>query len=195
MKKNKGFTPTPEQSSFSKKGTKCNGCLVWGFTLIELIISVFIITIALSGAFGILQRIITSTYLSSSKLIASYLAQEGIEIVRNIRDTNWLKEAADWKTGINECSFSIGKFCEGDYDQEDTLTIWPEGTVPRLLKIDNQGFYNYDSGKNTKFKRKIYVDDIPGIEGVKVRVLVQWQDYGRSYEVPAQEYLYNWYDY
>jgi len=195
--RNKGFTPHHfwEKNSeltitlFKKSGE--------GFTLIELVISVFIIAVALSGAFTILQRVIASATFSSSQLTASFLAQEGIEIVRNIRDENWLTLGDPWQNDIDICMPSVDLFCEGDYD-ENYLTPSPQGSEPRFLRINNQGFYSYDDeGRITKFKRKIYIDNLlipggPG-DGFSVTVLVQWQDFGRDYEVSAQSYLYNWY--
>lgn len=191
--RNKGFTPHHfwEKNSeltitlFKKSGE--------GFTLIELVISVFIIAVALSGAFTILQRVIVSTALSSSQLTASFLAQEGIEIVRNVRDKNWIEEHA-WREGFDYCAPSTDKFCEADYS-DGSLDQFPIGTEARFLKIDNRGFYNYDSGKNTKFKRKIYIDNLSGGpgDGFSVTVLVQWQDYGRDYKVSVQENLWDWY--
>lgn len=162
-----------------------------GFTLIELVISVFIIAIALSGAFTILQRLIASTTLSSSQLVASFLAQEGVEIVRSVRDKNWVEDVS-WQEGFGYCSPSTANFCEADYN-DGSLSQFTINTQARALKMNSQGFYNYDSGKDTRFKRKIYIDNLGSGEGFKVTVLVQWQDFGRDYEISVQENLWDWY--
>jgi hypothetical protein len=47
--------------------------------------------------------------LNQSKLIAYYLGQEGIENIRNIRDTNWLNDRA-WDQGISSKVETIDKF-------------------------------------------------------------------------------------
>ncbi len=60
------------------------------FTLIEVIIAIFILTMGTVGAFSLIQRTIAFTSISSSRLTAAYLAQEGMEIARNIRDSNYL---------------------------------------------------------------------------------------------------------
>ena len=62
-----------------------------GFTIIEVIIATSILTIGVLGAFSAIQMIIASTSIISSQLAATYLAQEGIENVRAIRDSNWLE--------------------------------------------------------------------------------------------------------
>jgi prepilin-type N-terminal cleavage/methylation domain-containing protein len=113
-----------------------------GFTLIELIISVFILSIAIVGIFGAFSIMIILTSDAADRLTATYLAQEGIEIVRNIRDTNWLNMdvcssggtipsgvycPSKWVDGLTsdgingnpDCSCSTGdcnsKGCKADY--------------------------------------------------------------------------------
>ena len=69
------------------------------FSLIELILAIFILTVAVFGSFALIQRIAIFAYASQTKLTAYYLAQEGIENVRNIRDNNWL-QGNDWTIGL-----------------------------------------------------------------------------------------------
>ena len=75
-----------------------------GFTLIEVIMAIFLITIGAGGAFTIIQRTLAFTSVVSSQLTASYLAQEGIENIRNMRDGNWLTQRSNpgrtWDYGI-----------------------------------------------------------------------------------------------
>ncbi len=121
--------------------------------------------------------------LSSSRLTAIYLTQEGMEIVRNIRDTNWL-EGALWNDGLG-----IGIF-EVDYD-DSSLSVYGGGNY---LKIDN-GFYNYSNGDQTKFQRKITIEntDCPDGNCISVYVETSWQQLGKTHNVVAVEHLYDWY--
>jgi len=61
-----------------------------GFTIVEIIIAIFITSIVLMGIFSIFYVVTVLASDSSDRLTATYLAQEGMEIVRNIRDKNWL---------------------------------------------------------------------------------------------------------
>jgi prepilin-type N-terminal cleavage/methylation domain-containing protein len=86
-----------------------------GFTLIEVVMATFIIAVGTLGVFGLLQRTISANSATSSRMAASYLAQEGIENVRNQRDSNWLKQRSDpglaWDDGIVSGDWSaIDKF-------------------------------------------------------------------------------------
>lgn len=61
-----------------------------GFTLIEIIVVVSIVTVAFVSIIGLVQRAIVLYYNNKNVLIANNLAQEGIELVRYVRDDNWL---------------------------------------------------------------------------------------------------------
>ena len=148
------------------------------FTLIEVLLSLFLIANGALGAFALLQRNLAFSSITSARLQASYLCQEGIEIIKNIRDTNWL-ERKNWSEGLGAGDW------EADYNDQ-ALTSFAN----RYLKTDG-GFYNYDSGSNTKFIRKITISpDGPDI--LKILVEVSWQERGRSHQVSAQANLYNW---
>ena len=66
-----------------------------GFTLTEVMIGIMILTVAIVSATNLLVGLIRSNQNNLTTLQAYYLAQEGIEAVRNIRDTNWLHNL-DW---------------------------------------------------------------------------------------------------
>ena len=84
-----------------------------GFTLIELIIAIFILSVAIIGVFSAFSLVAELTSAASSRLKASFLAQEGLEIIRNMRDSNWL-QGNGWTDGIliEPCG-TTG--CEADY--------------------------------------------------------------------------------
>ena len=87
-----------------------NGVKKNSFTLLEVMVAISILTLAVGGSFTLIQQALVSTSLAKSKLTAAYLAQEGMEIVRNIRDNNWLNSSPSWKTGL-----TAGEY-EADYD-------------------------------------------------------------------------------
>jgi len=153
-----------------------------GFTLLEVILAIFVIMVGIAGTLGVIQQGISYTQLSSSRFTANYLAQEGVEIVRNIRDGNWLKAPlVSWDAGIPAGSW------EADYKTQN-LTQNYTGTP---LNIDSANFYSYSGGTQTKFKRKITITKDTNI--LKVSVQVEWQERGRNNQVIVQENLYNWY--
>jgi len=180
-----------------------------GFTLIELIIAIFILSIGIVGIFGAYSAMVVATSDISNRFTATYLAQEGIEIVKNIRDTNWTN-IAKYCSGQTTCNYtwvdglsSCANGCEADYTTNGTTSVmktWPAGGY--LLTDAISGFYNYSGGIQTKFKRKITIN-ISGDE-MKVSVTVYWNKKAslispgglaaepNSGSVTAEEDLYNW---
>lgn len=82
-----------------------------GFTLIETLVAIAIITIAVAGPLYSADRAIVAADGSRYQLIASYLAQEGIEYVRAMRDNEYL--AAYQAGGLNVSSTSWSSFISG----------------------------------------------------------------------------------
>ncbi len=153
-----------------------------GFTIIEVTIALFLLSTGILAAFAVTQHIVIITETASSRLIAAYLAQEGVEIVRNIRDTNWLKRR-DWKTGI-----IVGNR-EADF-RDTALTPY----AGRFLNIDAAGFYSYAPGTSTKFSRKIIIttSTVAGRLRIGVSVLVRWLERGQTHQLRAKGHLHNW---
>ncbi|MFA6969109.1 MAG: type II secretion system protein [Candidatus Paceibacterota bacterium] len=61
-----------------------------GFTLIETMIAITILTLAIAGPIFTASRAIIAAQIARDQLIATYLAQEGIEYVRAMRDDEFL---------------------------------------------------------------------------------------------------------
>jgi hypothetical protein len=172
-----------------------------GFTLMETIVAIFVITAGIIGVLALVTQTISSAIFSKDKLIAAYLGQEGIELVRNIRDTNWLQgEGHTWdeQLATGNCSGSCDEVingCRVDYKHSYSPLTPADPDLPsysgEFLNIDDDDFYSYSAGNQTKFKRKVSIDaSIPNILQVCVRV--EWQEKGKTYKVEAQENLYNW---
>ena len=177
-----------------------------GFTIIELIIAIFILSFSILGVYNAFSVVIILTHGATDRFTAAYLAQEGLEIIRNIRDSNWIDGAADWTRSIQD--FQNG--CEADYTTGTDVpgakpfTPWTGGEDGgNYLRIDRDGFYSYKpmgSGTlETKFKRKITITLLSDYI-MKVSVLVTWDEKpnilnptGEVGSIEAEETLYNWY--
>lgn len=159
------------------------------FTLLETLAAIFVITVAVVGFFALFARLTSTTTFSSSKLTAVYLAQEGVEIVRNIRDTNYL----DYLGGANWDDNLLPGEHGGDYTSQQIPDPNPN-CDNKNLKFDGS-FYRCTSDA-TKFKRKIlitkdYLDGDEKYDRINVEVIVEWQEKG-SHQISVKEQLYNW---
>lgn len=162
-----------------------------GFTIVELIVTIAILSFGIIGIFSAFSLTATLTYNIASRFTAANLAQEGLEIIRNIRDQNFIQDSS-WSEGLLNC----GLGCQADYKtgtpsetSANQLTAYnPSG----FLKLNSDGFYGYDTGSNTQFKRKITITSVS--ESIlKVDALVEWSYNQRSFSFLSEGYLYNWY--
>ncbi len=64
-----------------------------GQTLIETVVAVFILVMGIVAALGLAIYALNASSNVSKQIIAIGLAREGVEAVKNIRDTNWLKDS------------------------------------------------------------------------------------------------------
>ncbi len=154
-----------------------------GFTIIEISIAMAVMAVGLVGIYALVPRVIKTISLNKDRFIASQLAAEGLELVRNKRDSNWLEQSVasttPWNSGLTSCSSG----CEADYDDLSFTSY--QG---RLLKLDSNGFYNYESGEETKFRRKITINaEEEDVLSVKAEVFLPT---GGSFSL--EEKLYNW---
>lgn len=163
-----------------------------GFTMAETLVAVFVILVAVLAVYSITQETISKIQQSSLRLTAVYLAQEGIEIVRNIRDANWLS-GADWDNGLSACDGV--NFYQADYNDgslgicgssRDFLNIEPAG-------VGIGGFAYIAGASSTPFIREIRITPV-GSDELIVSVKVFWK-YRNDIKGPVtvSEHLYKWY--
>jgi hypothetical protein len=168
--------------------------------------AIFILSVGVGAALSLMNQTLATGSVIEQRLIASYLAQEGIEIVRNIRDTNWLQSRS------KSCAWDDGLLCnsppcewEADYTTVTFLgtTDFEQCTDPGSncrgytgtpLNIESAGFYGYGpADAQTRFKRKITIEK-PSADEIKVIVDVTWEERGRSHVFTTLEYITNWYE-
>jgi type II secretory pathway pseudopilin PulG len=131
-----------------------------GFTLIETLFAVLIFSAALISLMAIAGRGIAASNTAREQTTAHYLAQEGVEVVRNARDANFIN-GDDWMLGIaTQCTASSP--CQLAYSGGATPTLIPCTTDPvKGCNIQESfGAYFeelYQGGTATPYFRKIYV--------------------------------------
>ena len=162
-----------------------------GFTIVELIITIAILSFGIIGAYGAFSSIAVLNYNASMKFTAAYLAQEGLEITKNIRDNSFL-DAQAWSQNLVNCSLG----CQADYKTktaseavENQLKAYDDNV---FLNFNGDGFYSYDNGTATKFKRKITITE-ESADNLKVVILIMWDYNGQPYSFETTGYLYNWF--
>lgn len=159
-----------------------------GFSLLEIVVAIFIIVMGMVGVVSLITQNIQVQYINRNNLIASQLAQEGLELIRNKRDKNWL-ENNGWLSGITPGAYRV------DYTGYISLVSSMEET--RLQQRDDlgqEGYYWYNADdSNTIFNRMITTSQPESSpELLNVSCLIQWKDRGQTYQYIADTVLYNW---
>ena len=160
-----------------------------GFSLIEVITAIFILTVGVGGAFSLIYQTLSAVYIVRSELMASFLAQEGVEIVKNLRDNAWLESRAatstSWLTNLSEA----GGNYRIDYLTQELGTTYNA----TYMKVDSNGFFNYSTGTQTNFTRGVSLTNV-STSTLGVVVTVEWQTGGRSHSLEVIENITNWYE-
>lgn len=166
-----------------------------GFTIVESLVAILILTLVVTGALNAVQTGISSYIFSKDQIIAFYLAQEGFEQIRNLRDENALNQRP-WLTGISTdandpCFF--GNACTVDpVNSAVPIKCGLPGTCPVLRQDTNTGFFGYDPlWSATIFKREIVLTMINENE-VSMLVTVDWSKGIVNRQFRARENILNW---
>lgn len=181
------------------QGTVC------GFTLVETLVAVTLLTIAIAAPISLTSKSLATAYYARDQITAFHLAQEGIEAVRHVRDQNILytalnpDEPVDILFGILSEGEDTDKFAISTIDDEIYPCDGNEGCPP--LELDPTGtFYGYwDDGEETRFTRTVEVwtvdpdlNEVP--QEIQVEVTVSWRTgaFKRERKVVISENLYRW---
>ena len=151
-----------------------------GFTLIEALVALVILTIALGPALILSSNLSATASVVRNNLVAANLAQEGVEAVRALRDTNWFNGAA-FDNGLADGIYRV------EWNSDSLISF---GSNPPL-KADN-GLYNYSTGTDTVFRRTVTISKPNNGELVLVSY-VNWVERGNiNRTVSAESHLFNW---
>lgn len=159
------------------------------FTLLETLVAVAVLLMALLGPFSIAQQSLRSAYYARDQVTAYYLAQEGVEFVRAVRDENYLT-GSGWLDGIG--AVCTGVPCMVDFPNF-TYTACPEGGCQPLKVTQNGGLYNHDSGADSPFTRQVLLTpSATNPDQIIVSVTISWKSSGVSRVFTIEERLFDW---
>ncbi|MBL7045638.1 MAG: type II secretion system protein [Parcubacteria group bacterium] len=157
-----------------------------GFTLIETLVAISILVVSVAGPLTLSSKGLVAAFFARDQVTAFYLAQEGIEFIRNVRDENIL-EGSSWLNGLPSI---VG--------EPFTVNIWDDamascsGTCPKLLYITSNGLYNYSQGEETKYTRTVIVNILPGSTEAEITVTIEWMTGVLSRTFSVRENIFDW---
>lgn len=154
---------------------------VRGSVLLESLVAITILTVCLLGVFALLSRSLGLTRVIADRYVGANLAAEGIELIKNIIDTNGIQEKP-WNSGLGT----------GEYEMAYNTAL--EQNNHRALSYDSgTALYDYQGGNVvTPFHRAIQLQRI-GEDELKVNSIVSWSTRGGAeFEVNLEDHFFNW---
>ncbi len=189
-------------------------------TLLELIIAIGVILVSTVSAATLIVTTIFAGRVSQTRVEAANLAREGIEIVRGVRDSNWMKRDQNIPGPDGEVTYGWDtRLMDGDYRAKFNLTSgWnlqsttptaSQNTISQAKETSGTVEYPYLTQNcvpsssltcaPTKFRRLITVARQPDTffnagdsEYLLVTSTVSWTDRGGPKTFAATEKLYDW---
>lgn len=166
-----------------------------GQMLVEALVAMGILTVAVFAIFSMLTRSTSLNRVISQQYVATYLAAEGLELVKNITDSNLLTCGRAWNTGAVGGASPYAREYEVDYLSEAMSA--PTG---RKLKINPlNGFYQYQTGDDSIFTRTVTIESIPNVQAgnpdveIRVTAIVKWRGRGGTdSEVRLEDHFFMW---
>ncbi|MDD3151075.1 MAG: hypothetical protein PHV68_09640 [Candidatus Gastranaerophilales bacterium] len=159
-----------------------------GISILEVIVAMMIITMGMVGVLSLVIQNVEAQYINKNVLMASGLAQEGLELVRNVRDLNWLTPGNTWNQDmIGDGTYVIDY---GGLSSLNTVINSIDEAGARLY-VDSSGLYTHTiTATPTNFYRLITVIDQG--DYLDVKCAIRWKDGTQNHDYTAKTYLYNW---
>jgi prepilin-type N-terminal cleavage/methylation domain-containing protein len=132
-----------------------------GFTLIEIMIAMFILGVGLIGALSFFSSSVKSNSDTKTELIAAGLAQEGVELVRNLADYRKLHDYATW-SDLTNLSTGLPACTRIDYNSLTTTHSCQTGDYVRFF---GGRYQQYGSNPGTGMKRTIQISCLNSADG------------------------------
>lgn len=164
----------------------------------ETLVAISIFSMSILGLMSVLAQGISNINYAKQRMVAEYLAQEGIEYVRNMRDTYTLYDAVsgqegwnDFKTKFAPCiATTCGLDMEVDALDAGAVFQCPPGSCDLYLLGAAYGTGTY-GGTNSGFRRRIQIAQTTADE-MEVYVRVDWTQGAGNKEVLVSETIFNW---
>ncbi|MFA5047494.1 MAG: hypothetical protein WC516_00465 [Patescibacteria group bacterium] len=134
-----------------------------GQGLLELIIAIGVIAVGLFAVWTLFLSNFFNEQQSGNRIIAGNLAREGIEAVKNIRDSNWLKmdnnsSTVVWDSGLPAGQVVVTNLIAPLSSLDESIALVPLSVDNDKLYYDSTGYFNnLASATSSPYRRDITI--------------------------------------
>jgi prepilin-type N-terminal cleavage/methylation domain-containing protein len=171
-----------------------------GFTLVETLVAIFILSLVLVPALYIAYQGVGSAIYSREQMVANYLAQDAMDFILAKKNENIMHcetpanvdgdpeskncnssndgIGKDWLADMRDC---VGRNCYINTTQTalggEFTRICTSGVCEPLKYDEASGRYSHSSGVSSDYTRTVRFEQISntGGDGVEVSVIVDWK--------------------
>lgn len=127
-----------------------------GYSFIEGVFATFIVAVGMVMILKLVTSTLSVDVRYREQTEATLLAQEGVEVVRNIRDNNWSQGRATFEAPYFPAEDRTN--CWVDMNSTQFGNQCSNGNGNKILKKNGSGELQYTSGSNSQFSRRIIVE-------------------------------------
>jgi len=153
-----------------------------GITIIETIVAIVVLASSFVAGEYFLMAALSSNQTTKTRFVATYLAQECLELARNVRDSSWQQKLS------GTCAFVAGEFSIAQNSINISAAL-PNCQMDLGIKITP--FQVTDKieilSQEIPFSRKMIVT--PSVDDIKIECVVQGP---KDVEVSMSEILTEW---
>jgi len=171
------------------------------FTLLEVLLAITFITVVFTAITGLILMTLQVNSKNTRTLQATYLAQESLEAMRYIRDSNWLQNYA-WDEGEDQWG---ANFTLASGEKESEFYLVEAGEAGAYWSLSPVSSYNEEDGVVTldsgeEFTRTIVISEVPDEQdpnisredALTVTAVISWNQRGFDTSVELSTILTNW---
>lgn len=152
-----------------------------GQLLIEAMVALSVLVVGLFGILGLLTRSIKINRIVSDNYTATYLASEGIEIVKNLLDHNVIASSS-WDSALEN---------DGTYEVDYTSTKLSPYTGRALSLDPNSGLFSYGGSGQAIFARAVTISHVD-VNEIQVKSEVVWSSGAYQSSVNLEDRFFKW---
>lgn len=182
-----------KETYFLARGHTSAACSPSGFTLIETLVAITLLTIAIVAPMALASQSLSSAYYARDQIAAFHLAQEALEAVRSVRDGNILNNALGGEQ--TDLLYGIPIGVPFTIDTRNNAIGECDGACPPL-ETDGE-LFGYGRGSAgwiaTRYTRTVRAEYVDAPDEVRVSVTVEWKTGAfKTRNFTISENLYRW---